>query len=181
MTQPTKTCAACLKNKDIKQFYWYKKQRTMLRELCHKCHAAWLLSDTTGKRIARAAARNEINSIYAEALHAKLAASRIATDEARKEKLRTKALAYHAHRQFLEAQYGIRTSTPTERRLFMSDPDAGAAFDRDQAQRRARYEADTAREQARRAKISAALKGKPRAPRAPSAADRLAAAARERS
>lgn len=174
MLERTRLCEGCGKNKDVKQFYWYKKQRTMLRSKCHKCYAAWLLSDTTGKRIANAASRGEITEIYAAALRVTLADTRAATNEQRKAKLRDSTTKQHEHRRFLEKEYGIRAATPAER----LNPEA---YEADQTQRRARYEADTAREQARRDKISKALTGRPRAPRAPSAAERLAAAARERS
>ncbi len=174
MLERTRLCEGCGINKDVKQFYWYKKQRTMLRSKCHKCYAAWLLHDTTGKRIANAASRGEITEIYAAALRVTLASIRADTNEQRKAKLRDSTTKHHEHRRFLEKEYGIRAATPAER----LNP---KAYEADQAQRRARYEADTAREQARRDKISKALTGRPRAPRAPSAAERLAAAARERS
>jgi len=165
MQELTRLCEGCGRIKAQKQFYWYKKQRTMLRSNCRKCYAAWLLSDTSGKRITNAASRGEITEIHADAMRVTLSNTRAATNEQRKAKLRDLATKQHEHRRFLEERYGIRPATPNVA---------------DQAERRARYEADTAREQARRDKISAVLKDRPRAPRAPSAADRLAAAARER-
>jgi hypothetical protein len=173
MTPPKRTCVGCGQIKAQTAFYWYKKQRTVLRKICHKCYAAWLLSDTSGKRITNAEHRGEITKYYAAAMRVKIASTRAATNEQRKAKLRDIATKHHEHRRFLEAEYGIRAATPTE----CMNP----TYVADQAERRARYEADTAREQARRDKISKALTGRPRAPRAPSAADRLAAAARERS
>jgi hypothetical protein len=177
MNQTKRECKACLKNKDVKQFYWHKKQRTVLRVICHKCFAAWLLSDTSGKRITNAASRGEINRIYADALRTTLANTRAATNEQRKAKLRDIATKQHERRRDLFAQYGIRAATPTER----LNPESLAAFERDQKPRLAKYRADTAREQARRDKISATLTGRKRADRVPSAAERLSAAARERS
>jgi len=170
-------CKVCGETKDRTAFYFYKKQRVVVGKKCYACFKRWLLSDSSGKKISRALANDYIDSLTANLLRAELESIRRDVAEQRKAKLRDIATKQHEHRRFLEAKYGIRAATPTER----LSPEALAAFEADQKPRRARYEADTAREQARRDKISAALKGKPRAPRAPSAADRLAAAARERS
>ena len=172
---------SCGKEKDRTAFYYYHKQRTALRDKCYSCYKLWLLEDTSGKRITSAEAKGYITGIAAQTLHVELATLRRDTNERRKEKLRAKVTDHHIFRKFLEAEYGIRNPTPEERFMFLKNPEAGAAFNLEQEELRAKYDAVVAKEKARRDKISATLRGRPRAPRAPSAAERLAAAARERS
>jgi hypothetical protein len=167
-----KYCFACRAEKDISAFRYRLNNRpiTYIRDTCNVCRAAKLRRDGDINAIYRVMHTGEISLAVAEKIRDDILAEKEEKRIRYAAEQRERAYALHARVKLMRDKYGIRTPTKLERGLFMDDPAAGRAFDIDQLERRARYEADTAREQARRDKISAALKGKPRAPRRPSAA-----------
>ena len=157
-------CPECKRIKQVRCFRYeysslaHRVSRKKLRTICNACFITALRNKGDERAVATALARNEINSVTAHCILNDVRATKQQRYDAGKKLMSENAKKQHEKRRMLRDVYGIRSPDKVERQHFMHNPQAGAAFDKDMAARMATYRKDLADEQARREKISAALK-----------------------
>jgi hypothetical protein len=164
MRPTSKECVKCGVKRSRNAFLRAYKQRVIEYPECTKCYEEKLLRDASGRLIAREFTRGFINEITHNRLRDALKLRRKQNNEARKAALSRRMTKVWEKRRDLEQRFGIRTPTIKEAQQFLADPAARAAFDREQAVKRAAYEDYQRKDAARRAKISASMTGRKRAP-----------------
>lgn len=157
-------CTVCLKKKERNNFMRPFKQRLIIYTNCNACYDESLLRDLSGRAINSARSKGFISDMRAKELLEFLKYRRADAERERRAKLSEKAKTMWEHRRDLERRFGIRAPTPTERKLFMEDPAARAAFAREQEKCWAAYKAQEQKEEEYRQRVSEIMTGKKRGP-----------------